>query len=124
MGYGDKYKMNAAIITTKKEVDHQFWYPKRNKVIKEYKYIKDSYSWDDEFEIESESAKSTNSPKIYDLRTPQKKSRLTEMVFDVTSDKLFTDKYMHDKKEKECWILNLSNLQLLQSLYRFLLQKH
>ena len=45
VGYGDNDKMNATIITTKE-----------NKVIKEYKYIKDSYSWDDEFEIESESA--------------------------------------------------------------------
>ena len=41
----------------KEEIDHQFWYPKRNKVIKDCKYIKDSSSWDDEFEIESESAK-------------------------------------------------------------------
>ena len=88
--------MNATIVTTKEEVDHQFWYPKRNKVIQDYKYIKDSYSWDDEFEIESESAKSINSPKIYDLRTPQKKSKITEMMLDATSDKLFTDK--HEKR--------------------------
>ena len=110
VGYGDSDKMNATIITTKEDVDHQFRYPKRNKVIKEYKYIKGSYSWDDEFEIESESAKSTNSPKIYDLRTPQKKSRLMEMVFDVAYTK------------KVFWILNLSNLPLLQNLYCSLLQ--
>ena len=58
-------------------------------MIKVYKYIKDSYSWDDELEIESETAKSTNSPEIYDLRTPQKKSRKTEMNSDVTSEKSF-----------------------------------
>ena len=42
-------KINSTIITTKEEVDYQFWYPKRNKVIKEYKNIKDYYSWNDEF---------------------------------------------------------------------------
>ena len=89
VGYGDNEKMNATVITTKEEVDYQFCYPGRNKVIQEYKYIKDSYSWDDEFEIKSETAKSTNSPKIYALRTPQKKSRKTEMYSDVTSDKPF-----------------------------------
>ena len=81
--------MNATIITSKEEVDYQFWYPGRNKVIKEYKHIKDNYSWDDEFDFESENAKSTNSPKIYDLRTPLKKSRKTEMFSDDTSDMLF-----------------------------------
>ena len=54
VGYGDNGKWNATIVTTKEEVDHQFWYPKKNKVIKDYKNIKDSSSWDDEFEIESE----------------------------------------------------------------------
>ena len=51
VGYeGDK--MFATIITTKEEVDYQFWYPGRNKVIKDYKYIKDYYSWVDEGENE------------------------------------------------------------------------
>ena len=72
VGYGENGEMNATIITTKEEVDYQFWYPKQNKVIKEYKNIKDNYSWDDEFEFESDPAKSTNSPKIYDLWTLQK----------------------------------------------------
>ena len=31
-------------------------------------------SWNDEVEFESDNAKSSISPKIYDLRTPQKKS--------------------------------------------------
>ena len=44
-------------------------------------------AWDDDFEIENELAKSTNSPKIYDFNTLQKKSKITEMVFDVTSDR-------------------------------------
>ena len=58
-------------------------------------------AWDDDFEIENELAKSTNSPKIYDLKTPQRKSKITEMVFDVTfdrPDKPFSDQYMHDKR--------------------------
>jgi len=79
VGYGDNHEMNATIITTKEEVDYQFQYPGRNKVIKEYKYIEASYSWDNEFESESEITKSTNSPKIYDLRTPQKKSSEMKM---------------------------------------------
>ena len=88
-GYGDNYKLNAYIITTKEEVDYQFQYPERNKVIKEYKYIKDKYSWDDEFESDSGKTKSTNSPKIYDLRTPQKSLNKMEMYSDYTSGKFF-----------------------------------
>ena len=47
-----------------------------------------------EFENESESAKCTNSPRVYDLRTPQKKSRMIELMSDTTSDddESFTDK--------------------------------
>ena len=100
VGYDMEGKRNATIITTKEEVDYQFWYPKRNKVIKEYKHIKDNYSWNDEFETESESAKGTNSPRVYDLRTPQKKSRIIETMLDTTSDDdLFTDKFT-DKHAK------------------------
>ena len=58
-------------------------------MIKEYKYIKDSYSWEDEFESESEITKSTISPKIFDLRTPQKKSSKMETCSYSTSGKLF-----------------------------------
>ena len=90
VGYGEVGEItDATIITTKEEVDDQFQYPEWNKVIKEYKYIKDSCSWDDEFESESEITKSTNSPKIYDRRTPQKKSSKMEMYYDSTSGKLF-----------------------------------
>ena len=93
VGYDMEGKRNATIITTKEEVDYQFWYPKRNKVIKEYKHIKYYYSWNDEFENKSESAKRTNSPRVYDLRTPQKKSRIIDMMSDTTSDdESFTDK--------------------------------
>ena len=92
VGYGDNEELNATIITTKEEVDYQFQYPGRNKVIKEYKYIKDNYSWDDEFESDSEKTKSTNSPKIYDLRTPQKNLSKMEMYSDSTSGKFFNDK--------------------------------
>ena len=48
VGYDDKGNMSAVIITPKEDVDYQFWYPKRNRVINEYKYIKDDYSWSDE----------------------------------------------------------------------------
>ena len=58
-------------------------------MIKEYKYIKDKYSWDDEFESDSGKTKSTNSPKIYDLRTPQKNLNKMEMYSDYTSGKFF-----------------------------------
>ena len=64
--------MSTVIITPKEDVDYQFWYPKRNRVINEYKYIKDNYSWSDEVEKESEYATGATSPKIYDLRTPQR----------------------------------------------------
>ena len=81
VGFDKDSKMNATIITSKEEVDYQFWYPKRNKVINEYKNIKDYYSWNDEFEEESESAKCINSPRVFDLRTPQKKSRMIELMW-------------------------------------------
>ena len=58
-------------------------------MIKEYKYIKDKYSWDDEFESDSGKNKNTNSPKIYDLRTPQKSLNKMEMYSDYTSGKFF-----------------------------------
>ena len=47
-------------------------------VIKEYKNIKDNYSWsgeDDSELVYTEPVKSIHSPKIYDLRTPLKKSK-------------------------------------------------
>ena len=40
VGYGESEKLNATIITPKEEVDYQFWYPGRNKVIKDYKHMK------------------------------------------------------------------------------------
>ena len=57
VGYGKSKKLNATIITTKEEVDYQFWYPGRNNVIKDYKHIKENYSWNDDFDSESENAK-------------------------------------------------------------------
>ena len=41
-------KINATLTTSKKEIDYQFQYPGKKKVIKEYKNIKDFYSWSDE----------------------------------------------------------------------------
>ena len=76
--------------------------------------------------IESESAKSTNSPKNLcfqnsskDFKTPQKKS--TKMVFDGNSN--ISNKQIHARQE-EAWILNTSNLLLLQNLYLVPISKH
>ena len=103
VGYGENDNINANIIISNEEVNYQFWYPGMNKVIKEHTYIKDSYSWDDEFESESEVTQSTNSPKIYDLRTPQKKSRKTEMYSEVTSGKLFNVLKDDDTQDRRTW---------------------
>ena len=76
VGYENE-KTFATITTTKEDVDYQFWYPTRNKVIKEYRNVKDFYSWNDEGGSElvyTEPVKNTCSPKIYDLRTPLKKT--------------------------------------------------
>ena len=70
-------------------------------MIKEYKYIKDNYSWDDEFESEKEITKSSDSPKIYDLRSPQKKSSKMEMYSDYTSETLF--KNYEDTQNRRTW---------------------
>ena len=48
VGY-ENAKTLATITSSKKEVDFQFCYPGRNKLIKGYKHIKDNYSWDDEY---------------------------------------------------------------------------
>ena len=74
----DNGKINATITTSKEEIDYQFQYPGRNKVIKEYKNIKDMYSWldeEDNEEVDTEPTKSHISPKIYDLRTLLYKSK-------------------------------------------------
>ena len=90
VGYDDKGKMSATIITPKEDVDHQFWYPKRNRVINEYKYIKDYYSWSDKVEKESDYAINTTSSKIYDRRTPQKKSERKKTHSSKFSDKMYS----------------------------------
>ena len=97
--------MDATIISTKEDVDNQFWYLKIKRVINEYKTIQDNYSWDDEFELEGGPAISTHSPKIYDLRTPQKKSRKTDMYSDDTFEKCIglskDNKQMQSEKIKD-----------------------
>jgi hypothetical protein len=90
VGYDDKGNMSAVIITPKEDVDYQFWYPKRNRVINEYKHIKDNYSWSDEVVKESEYAKGATSPKIYDLRTPQKKSETKKTHSSELSDNWYS----------------------------------
>ena len=46
-GY-DNGKPCATITSSKEEIDNQLWHPRSNKVIKDYKNIKDNYSWLDE----------------------------------------------------------------------------
>ena len=80
VGFDEEGKMSTIITTPKEEIDHQFWYKGRNKVINESKHITDKYIWDDEEESELvysyiTSFKPVKSPNVYDLRTPQKKSR-------------------------------------------------
>ena len=74
-GY-DNGKPCATITSSKEEIDNQLWHPRRNKVIKDYKNIKDNYSWhseDDSELVNEKPTKNLPSPKIYDLRTPLKK---------------------------------------------------
>jgi len=64
--------------------------------------------------------------KIYDFKTPQKISKTpqkksTKMVFDGNSN--ISNKQIHARQE-EAWILNTSNLLLLQNLYLVPISKH
>ena len=69
-------KINACITTSKEELDYQFQYPGKNKVIKEYANIRDFYSWEDkENTIDTMTSKSDISPTVYDLHTPMKKRK-------------------------------------------------
>ena len=72
--------INACITTSKEELDYQFQYPGKNKVVKEYANIRDSYSWEDEENtVDTMTRKSDISPTIYDLRTPiKRKSEKTD----------------------------------------------
>ena len=84
----------ATITSSKEEIDNQFWYPRRNRVIKEYKDVKDNYSWsseDDSVSSETEPSKNDPPPRIYDLRTPLKESKRTDcyeeiLLYDATSE--------------------------------------
>ena len=67
-GY-DNGKPCATITSSKEEIDNQFWHPRRNKVIKDYKNIND----DNSDLVNEEPTKDIPFPKIYDLRTPLKK---------------------------------------------------
>ena len=78
----DNGKPCATITSSKEEIDSQFWYPRRIKVIKDYKNIKDNYSWhcEDDSELgDEESTINSPSPKIYDLRTPLKRTNYTDI---------------------------------------------
>ena len=87
-------KINACIFTSKEELDYQFQYPGKNKVVKEYVNIRDFYSWEDEENtVDTMTRKSDISPTIYDLRTPiKRKSEKTNnkevaLLSDIQSNK-------------------------------------
>ena len=66
--------INACITTSKEELDYQFQYHGKNKVVKEYAQIRDSYLWEDEeIAVDTMTHISDVSPTIYDLRTPIKR---------------------------------------------------
>ena len=96
--------MNATITISKEEIDRQFQYPGKNKVINEYKNVIDFYScWDEEDskDVYKEPTTSQFSPKIHDLRTPLKKSigrDNTEIVVltDSSADLKLRGKTQHD----------------------------
>ena len=67
-------------------------------MINEYKHIRDYYSWDDDFETDGESAKGTYSPKVYDLRTPQKKPEVINMMCDISLDEAVMDMNVPSKR--------------------------
>ena len=99
----DNGKTNATITTSKEEIDYQFQYPGKNKVIKEYKNIKDFYSWsneEDSEKVDTEPIKSHISPKIYDLRTPLKKSKGTDNTEIVLSSDSSPDFSKETRKNK------------------------
>ena len=73
------FENNKLGTTCKEDVDYQFWNRERNKVIDEYKNMKDNYSWDNEVEgevvysdITSHQLETNKSPTVYDLREIQK----------------------------------------------------
>jgi len=92
-GY-DNGKPCATITSSKEEIDNQFCYPRRNRVFKEYKAVKDNYSWsseDDSVMNDTEPSKNVPPTKIYDLRTPLKESKRTDspevvLLYDATSE--------------------------------------
>ena len=93
LGYDNEIPC-AYITTSKEEIDNQFWYPRRNRVIKEYKDIKDNYSWsseDDSVMGDTEPSKNAPPPRIYGLRTPFKESKRTDspevvLLYDSTAE--------------------------------------
>ena len=93
-------KINACITTSKEELDYQFKYPGKNKVIKEYANIRDFYSWEDEENIvDTMTSKSDTSPTVYDLRTPMKrKSEKTDNKEIVLLSDQSTDSYPEQQK--------------------------
>ena len=105
VGYGEKGEMmKGTYINTKKEADHQIWYPKETK-------------WDDDFEFESDPAKGQIHQKsmIFGfLRRNQEKQKCIHTT-SLTSFSIFP-KTTSKHKAKKLWIQNLQNLTLQAKL--------
>ena len=121
-GY-DNGKPCATITSSKEEIDSQFWHPRRNKVIKDYKNIKDNYSWfseDDSEFVNEEPTKNSPSPKIYDLRTPLKSSKrmdTTEIVLSSESSTKINKKAKgFEKSDKVHITSNWDTTSIVQGL--------
>ena len=116
-GY-DNGKPCATITSSKEEIDSQFWHPRRNKVIKDYKNIKDNYSWfseDDSEFVNEEPTKNSPSPKIYDLRTPLKSSKrmdTTEIVLSSESSTKINKKAKGFEKSTKYILLQIGTRHL------------
>ena len=116
MGYDDDGKNCRHFHHHQRRCTLAIWHPERNKAIKEYKYIKDNYSWNDESEGElvySEPATYKPPPKIYDLRTALNKSNKNDMVSDIDNAKIGAHKL--EKKLLLCQNLLLKMLQSILS---------
>ena len=87
-------------------------------MINEYKNIKDNYSWDDDFEFESDPAKGQIHQKsmIFGfLRRNQEKQKCIQTT-SLTSFSIFP-KTTSKHKPKKLWIQNLQNLTLQAKLF-------
>ena len=121
-GY-DNGKPCATITSSKEEIDSQFWYPRRNRAIKEYKSIKDFYSScgeDDSEMVDKETTANSTIPKTYDLRTPVKRANYAEIVLSSESPTKNDEAKEFEKLDKvsvTSFLKMTSSVQMTKSHY-------